>query len=255
MAIRCFILILLISVLNFQISLAENVKIKSQSKGDDGKTLILAGIIAKPDGNGPFPTVVLLHGGSGLQFNKDNIDAWSRRLVSWGYVTLALDSLEPRRIKTLHGNSAELFRMVSVRAIDAYDAKSFLANFAYVDQNRIAVIGWSHGGMVVLSSVVKLELPHLVKNEMAFKAGIAFYPYCDEYLNNTNAPLLILIGESDDIVSAESCSQAMSSQPQKHEVFLKIYPEAYHGFDWKGKNEIDRGHKLLYNPEAAKRCN
>ena len=44
----------------------------------------------------------------------------------------------------------------------------------------------------------------------------------------------------------------MVSKPNKHELILKIYPDAYHCFDCKGKDEIDRGHKLLYNSEAAK---
>ena len=248
---KSLMLTLLILGFTFQISLAENIEFKSSSDGKDGKALILTGVLNKPKGKGPFPAVVLMHGADGFEDSKPRTDSWLKRLVSWGYVTLAVDSLGPRGIETLHGNSAELFRMVSVRAFDAYDAKSFLADLAFVDQKRIAVMGWSHGGMTVLASVIKINVPRPLKNEEPFKVAISFYPYCDDLLTNTNAPLLILQGELDGL-TAESCSQFMVSKPKKHEVILKTYPETYHGFDWEGKDAIYRGHKVLYNPKAAK---
>jgi dienelactone hydrolase len=102
-------------------------------------------------------------------------------------------------------------------------------------------MGWAHGGMAVLYSVIKTNLPLPLKNEEAFKAAISFYPYCDEFLTNTNAPFMILHGQLDDWTPAESCSQFMVSKPKKHDVILKIYPEAYHCFDWEGRDEILRG--------------
>jgi dienelactone hydrolase len=54
------------------------------------------------------------------------------------------------------------------------------------------------------------------------------------------------------LTEAESCTQFVVSKSKKHEVILKIYPEAYHGFDWEGKDAINRGHKVLYNQKAAK---
>ena len=249
---KCTIWILLILGFTFKMCFAENITFKSSLKSEDGNTLILPGILAKPEGNGPFPSVVLLHGASGLQSNIDNIEAWSKRLVNWGYVTLIIDSLGPRGIETLHGNSEELSRMVGVRTFDAYDAKSYLSNLAFVKPENIAVIGWAHGGMTVLYSVIKVNVPRQLKDKEPFKAAISFYPYCDDYLTNTNAPLLILHGALDDWTPAESCSHFIVSKPNKHEVTLKIYPDAYHCFDCKGKDEVDRGHKLLYNPEAAK---
>lgn len=246
------ILTLLILGFTFQIGFAENIKFQSSSKGKDGKQLTLTGILKKPDGDGPFPAVVLLHGAGGFKDSETRTDLWSKRLVNWGYVTLAVDSMGPRGIEhDLHGNHDELFGLVSVRAFDAYDAKSFLADLALVDSKRIALIGWAHGGMTVLASVIKMSLPRPLKNVEAFKAAISFYPVCDEFLTNTNAPLMILhSGLSDWIV--ESCTQWMVSKPEKHEVILKIYPEAHSCFDWEGKDEMYWGSRLLYNPEAAK---
>ena len=86
-------------------------------------------------------------------------------------------------------------------------------------------------------------------NRDSFTAAIAFYPYCLRPMNDSNAPLLILIGEKDDWCPAEACAKKMPvGQP---EVILQIYPGAYHDFDWEGIDTIVSGHRLLYDPAAT----
>jgi poly(3-hydroxybutyrate) depolymerase len=53
-------------------------------------SLNLTGRLTKPEGKGPFPAVVLLHGCGGMQPRRD--DRWSDRLSRWGYVTLQVCS-------------------------------------------------------------------------------------------------------------------------------------------------------------------
>src|SRR6185312_14317197 len=53
----------------------------------------LLGYLVKPDGRGPFPAVVILHGCSGF---SSVYAITAERLKSWGYVALAVDSLGPR---------------------------------------------------------------------------------------------------------------------------------------------------------------
>ena len=59
---KWFILAVLILGFTFQICFAENIKFRSTSKGTDGNPLLLTGVLTKPEGSGPFPAVVLLHG-------------------------------------------------------------------------------------------------------------------------------------------------------------------------------------------------
>ena len=70
-------LIFIFLILGFtsQISFAENVQFESNSKSEDGKPLILSGILTKPNGKGPFPAVVLLHGCGGLEDGKPRSEA------------------------------------------------------------------------------------------------------------------------------------------------------------------------------------
>ncbi len=44
---------------------AESITFESNSISEDGKPLILAGELLKPDGDGPFPAVVCLNGCAG----------------------------------------------------------------------------------------------------------------------------------------------------------------------------------------------
>jgi dienelactone hydrolase len=248
---KYLILILLILGFTFQISFAENIKFKSTSKGKDGNLLLLTGILTKPEGNGPFPAVVLLHGCRGLEDGKIRSEAWSSRLVDWGYVTLQLDSFRPRNVSNVCSDGMEMISMGFTRARDAYDSKTFLAEIPFVDQSRIAVMGWSHGGITVIEAIYKSFINFLDTEATPFKAAIAFYPYCGKTLDQFNSPVLILIGKKDDWTFASNCSYLMPSEPTDHEVILKVYPEAYHGFDWEDMDENYEGHRLLYDPIAT----
>jgi dienelactone hydrolase len=205
--------------------------------------------LIKPEGNGPFPAVVLLHGCEGMgEAGSDSYNRWASRLKSWGYLTLQVDSFGPRGDSFICSNDDLMKKYVPKRAMDAHDAQSYLAGLRFVDPKRIAVMGWSHGALSTIASVS--ETPG--KNVVPFQASIAFYPYCYKTLDDLNAPLLILIGGADDWCPAELCSSNMPKQGKtKHEVVLKVYPGAYHNFDWPDMNVIYMGHVLQYNGQAA----
>ena len=168
--------------------------------------------------------------------------------------TLQPDSWNPRNDAGVCAQS-EYYRipkMAVERAQDAFDIKAFVANQSFVDPNRIAAMGWSHGGWTVLKAL-RTDLTY--KNTKGpFKAGIAFYPYCTEPLNNLNAPLIILQGVKDKWAPAETCTAEMPSGKTKHEVIHHIYPDAYHDFDWPGLDETYEGQRLVYNPTAAQQA-
>ncbi|MBB3133912.1 hypothetical protein FHS26_001625 [Rhizobium pisi] len=57
----------------------------------------LLGYLSRPQGSGPFPAIVVMHGCEGMRFSVK--DLWPKRLVSWGYVVLVVDSFTTRNIK------------------------------------------------------------------------------------------------------------------------------------------------------------
>ena len=56
----------------------------------------LQGYLRLPDGPGPSPAVVLLHGCGGGWRGLD--ERWGKRLAEWGYVTLTVDRFGTRGI-------------------------------------------------------------------------------------------------------------------------------------------------------------
>ena len=221
-----------------------------EGKTPGGERLQLRGILNKPKGNGPFPAVVMLCGCGGLKNNNDakQQNAWAKRLMNWGYVSLQVDSFGSRN----YGNICDKGYVVNdiMRSYDAFSAKSYLAKLTFVDSKNIAVIGWSHGGWAVMKVVDGLFRD---QESMPFQAAIAFYPWCDNIMK-LDTPLLILIGEKDDDCPAYKCETLQnddSIKKSKYEFTLKVYPNAYHAFDFEGLKIDDNGHHYEYNPEAT----
>ena len=67
---------------------AESITFESNSKTENGKPLMLSGYLMKPDGDGSYPAVVLLHGCGGSRGGQGKNYTWARKLVNWGYVVL-----------------------------------------------------------------------------------------------------------------------------------------------------------------------
>jgi len=146
---------------------------------------------------------------------------WAERLVSWGYVTLQVDSFNPRNISsvcTLGGRESD--DMLARRVTDAYDAQHFLNTLPFVNYKRIAVMGWSNGGATTLNVLYP-------KRVDPFHAAVAMYPSCRKSLADLTAPLLILIGAKDDWTPAERCVAMMPSGKNNYDVTLQVYPDAY----------------------------
>ena len=131
------IMAIFLLAITIRLSLADPVMFNFKNEDLNGNPLKLTSILKKPDGNGPFPAIVLLHGCGGI--NEERDAAWVERLVKWGYVTLQVDSLSPRDETNICESSSISARFD--RMPDAYGSKSYLENLSFVDDKRIAVMG------------------------------------------------------------------------------------------------------------------
>jgi dienelactone hydrolase len=215
----------------------------------------LRGFLAKPDGNGPFPAVVALHGCSGL--HEAGVRSTSEDLVSSGYVALFVDSYTTRGIDhtcTVEKSIAERGNILK-RTFDAYGALIFLARQPFVDPHRVAVSGSSEGGTVTLS-VAETRTFDLIVNpdNLAFRAAVALYPWCIAAGARPAIPTLILAGELDDWTPAKDCARKVADWGTAGPpIELVTYPGAYHDFNvpelQPGRKFFD--HWLEYNANAA----
>ncbi len=211
-----------------------------------GETTMLTGKLTIPDGEGPFPAIVLLHGCSGtdLEGTWENYD----RISSWGYVTLRIDSLGPRDISQVCTASPDKIRASpGIRARDAHAGREYLASLPYVDGDRVAVVGWSHGGMAVLRAISNIS-KYEPRTTTPFNAAVAFYPWCD-VTRGLDAPLLVLIGDADTETRAWNC-ETMELPDATQSFELVVYPGATHSFDADLEDRIVRGHRRAHDPEA-----
>jgi len=222
-----------------------------------GNVVELRGKLNTPEGVGPFPAVVLLHGCDGLSpdapWDDDHpfVD-WGydeRPFLAWGYATLWVDSFGPRGVENVCDGEDRYIANPNTRVRDAFAGKAFLAGLPEIDVDRIGLIGWSHGGIAVLKAVSNATL-HEPSPEDPFDAAVAFYPGCPFELHRLNAPLLILIGDADDWTPVTYCENMVLVGDTEFDVDLVVYPGATHAFEWSGASD-GHGHKMEYDPDAT----
>jgi len=204
----------------------------------------LTGYLARPAGEESRAAIVLLHTCFGI---SEHEEMWSKRLVSWGYVVLSVDSLKPRGKEHICDGRVGNYVGPWARALDAYGAKKYLSTRSFVDPARIAVMGMSHGGMTVLETIKQSTSEGLAMQP--FQAAIAFYPLCS-VPEPINTPTLILSGSEDSWTPAVLCEQYVEKLQPRHEITLRVFAGAHHLFDHPGIDK-DTGHIVRSNPEAA----
>ncbi len=211
----------------------------------------LTGDLFTPDGAGPHPAVILHHGCNGI---GQNVKSWALWLQSQGYAALVLDSFTPRGIRTLCGFPQPL--MGDVRAHDVYAAAARLKTVGAIDANRLAAMGFSHGGWTIIEAWRMTDRYPATK----LKALIALYPSCGRGLPPADAPpLLMLLGGLDDWTPSEPCVKlADAARRVGRTVTDVVYKDARHAFDaanirGRVNVEVARGGKgatIEYNPRA-----
>jgi dienelactone hydrolase len=209
------------------------------------------GTLFKPDGAGPFPGVVLLHGCGGI---RPHFVQWAGAIRDMGYVALLVDSFRPRGISAMCASSQTMASMTTDRAADAYGALRHLKALPFVDGDRVALMGWSHGGSTTLEAMASWRYR---SSPDQFRAAIAFYPYCRDALNEPfRVPLLVLIGGSDDWTPAKKCEDMQArlrlmNPDAAQSLRVQVYQGAHHDFDDVAAKHCC-GHTLRYNRDAAK---
>lgn len=185
----------------------------------------LRGLLMRPDGEGPFPALVLLHGCDGMQPFQQQ---WGDQLVGWGYVVLLVDSYGPRHFESSCATWS--YKHDADRDFDAHGALTFLRGLAFVDATRIGVIGWDTGGLAVLQVMDAKGVQQFFAQR--FVAGVAFYPTPLDSDLRAAGPVLVLLGAADTCVPAMAF--ALSQQRVEraaYSVRLEVVPDAGYHFD------------------------
>jgi len=194
---------------------------------------------------GRVPAVVILHGCSGISAHTRR---WARRMNDWGYAALVVDSFRPRGENSVCDRPGVV--PLDLRARDAFAAAAYLRTLRDMDPERIAVVGFSHGGSSALitsnrSAVQRAGAP-------PFSAVVSFYPWCPRQGAPVASDVLILIGDADDWTPAERCVALHRSWQREYgSMQLVVYPGATHAFDALGRPRLSFGHQITPDEQVT----
>ncbi|WP_454620453.1 dienelactone hydrolase family protein [Bradyrhizobium cenepequi] len=219
-------------------------------------------LLLKPEGEGPFPGIVMVHQCAGL---NPAVMASARKAVAAKYAVLVLDSFTQRGVSTVcFGPEAGINFFRGAR--DALQAAEHLRHQPYVDKDRIALVGFSWGAVVGLLA----SSPHYVgalRGGPAFAAVASFYPGCFRILPpgrppielvnaDISRPLLVLMGGADTETPAAECVEKLATLKKSGApVEWHVYPDTTHCWDCQqldGRSKIDvRGNRVEYRFSRA----
>ena len=199
----------------------------------------LLGYLARPQGDGQVPIVLVCHENRGL---TEHIQDVTRRLAKAGYVGLAVDLLsrqggteqiaDPAQVPGLLGNASPE-QLVG----DFQSGLRYLQGQPYVQQERVGMVGFCFGGGVTWRCATRM--PEL-------RAAVPFYgPHPPlEDVPNIQAAVRAIYAEQDQRIN-QGIPAIEAAMRQHNKTFEKIiYPNASHAF------HNDTGGN--YNPDAAR---
>jgi len=250
---------------NYVISRPELIRLKNK------EGVVLNARIIKPsafDKTKKYPVLVYVYGGSHAQMVKDKwlggASMWTYTLAEKGYIIFTLDN------RGSHNRSSD-FEQATHRNLgdkemeDQLVGVDYLRSLPYVDQDKMAIHGWSFGGFMTTSM--------MLRHPDVFKVGVAGGPVIDwsmyeimygerymdtpqqnpegykkanvtNYVENLKGNLLIIHGQIDDVVVPQHSMQLLKGSVDKNiQIDFFIYPG--HPHNVRGRDRVHLMQKVF----------
>ncbi|MEO7174468.1 MAG: prolyl oligopeptidase family serine peptidase [Saprospiraceae bacterium] len=232
-------------------------------KSTDNTTDLYARLI-KPLGFDPskkYPVLVYVYGGPHVQLIQDawlgGADMFLHYMASQGYLVFTIDNRGSGG-RSLAFEQATFRQLGEVEMQDQLAGVKWLKEQSYVDQDRMACFGWSYGGFMTTSM--------MLRQPGTFKVGVAGGPVIDwsmyeimyterymdtpqtnpegykksnlnQYITQLKGKLLIIQGQEDDTVVPEHSATLLNTSVAKG-VILDYYPYYNHKHNVLGKDRL-----------------
>ena len=211
------------------------------------------------------PAVLILHGSAGPSTREGG---YADVLHAAGFVTLEPDQWSCRG---LAGGSEGRPKTVAETLPDVFGARAYLAAHPAVDPTRIAMMGFSFGGVASMLAAT-CAYSERFSPGAPFAAFMPVYPACwtynkvpgHEFDGLVDAPLLLVTGaldQYDDDAQAGANLAASLSPSDRARLHTQAFANAHHCFDMPGINVVvedpmshrGAGGKVVmrHNPEAT----
>ena len=200
--------------------------------GTEGKKQTISAELEWPRGTtDPVPAVVLMHGGSGVLPYQH---VWARELRGLGFATLVVDSFSGRGLARI-ANQLDALNGPS-RVLDAYRSLALLAAHPRIDRQRIAFMGFSHGGTAGILAMQRRFKKTYGPADADYAAWLFFYAYCNTQvvgeLEVSGTPIRFFHGSADTWTPLSPCrAYADRLREAGADAVMTEYPLAQHGFD------------------------
>lgn len=188
------------------------------------------GTLLLPPGKGPFPAVVISNSSAGIH---DRVgQSLATDLVSAGYATFSIQSLEARGQATSGSNQAHT--TLQSHGVDALYALEYLRTLPVINPEKICVTGHSRGAIAALDFTYFqsfLDMSGYVGKpfncNIAVLAGWHMVPV-DK--TTTGKPALVFLGEKDDLWHPQTNIDWINQLKNNgNDVTLVVLKETYHG--------------------------
>lgn len=181
--------------------------IKANAQNESAKVL---GHLFLPPGTEKTPAVVLMHGSGGL-YNA-MLEYWPNQFNAAGIAVFSLDSFGPRGVKSTADDQSQVPFAADVA--DVFAALKLLASHPRIDAARIALMGFSRGGIATWRAAVERVIAaQKLPNGLRFAAHVPVYSGgCVGVFRLivkpgvfSKAPMLWIHGDADDYTPIGPC--------------------------------------------------
>lgn len=203
------------------------------------ETVNIVGHLFVPSGNEKekVPAVVLMHGSGGVY--SAMLDFWPKQFNGAGYAVLALDSFGPRGVKSTADDQSQVPFAADVA--DVFAALKLAASHPRIDASRIAIMGFSRGGIATWRAAVERVIA-----AQGLPSGLRFAAHVPMYSGGcvgvfrlvvkpgvfSKAPMLWIHGDADDYTPIGPCQDyAERIGKAGTPVEFVVIPGARHKFD------------------------
>ncbi len=195
----------------------------------------VSGLLFLPAGARPkhgIPAVVMLHGSAGMIHDRAK---YGPQLAAMGIAVLLVETYDSRRDLATSFIDRVLHITETMFVADAYAALHYLANRPEIDRRRVALTGFSYGGMATEYAIYAQMAEALSPDGLRFVGHVAFYAPCIARFadsRTTGAPLLMLYGADDELMRPERCEEVANDlRAGGSYVDIVAYPGAVHQWD------------------------
>ena len=179
-----------------------------------------------------IPAVVMLHGSAGMISDRAK---YGPQLAAMGIAVLLVETYDSRRDLATSFIDRVLHITETMFVADAYAALHYLANRPEIDGRRVALAGFSYGGMATEYAMYAQMAEALSPDGLRFVGHVAFYAPCIARFadsRTTGAPLLMLYGAGDELMRPERCEEVANDlRAGGSHVDIISYPGAVHQWD------------------------